>query len=52
MTASGTSAGLGLLAAATWGGSDFVGGLGSRRAPAVLVVASGHIVTFLILACV
>jgi drug/metabolite transporter (DMT)-like permease len=52
MNASGTSAGLGLFAAATWGGSDFVGGLGSRRAPALLVVASGHIVTFLILACV
>ena len=49
MNASGTSAGLGLLAAASWGGSDFVGGLGSRRAPAMLVVASGHIVTFLIL---
>ena len=49
MSASGASAGLGLVAAATWGGSDFVGGLGSRRAPAMLVVASGHIVTFLLL---
>lgn len=52
MNASGTSAGLGLVAAATWGGSDFVGGVGSRRAPAMLVVASGHIITFLILVCV
>jgi len=40
-----------LLSAATWGGSDFVGGIGARRAPALLVVASGHIVSlFLLLA--
>jgi drug/metabolite transporter (DMT)-like permease len=52
VSASGTSAGLGLLSAATWGGSDFVGGLGSRRAPAMLVVASGHIVSLLILVCI
>jgi drug/metabolite transporter (DMT)-like permease len=52
MSASGTSAGLGLVAAATWGGSDFVGGVGARRAPALLVVASGHIVSFLILVAV
>lgn len=52
MNGSGTSAGLGLLAAATWGGSDFVGGLGSRRAPAMLVVASGHVFSFLLLVCV
>jgi drug/metabolite transporter (DMT)-like permease len=37
------------VAAATWGGSDFVGGLGSRRAPALLVVCSGHLVSFLVL---
>ncbi len=37
------------MAAATWGGSDFVGGLGARRAPALLVVASGHIASFLLL---
>jgi drug/metabolite transporter (DMT)-like permease len=49
MSASGASAGLGLAAAATWGGSDFVGGLGARRAPALLVVASGHIVSFFVL---
>ena len=52
MNSSGTSAGLGLLSAATWGGSDFVGGLGARRAPAILVVASGHIVSLLLLACI
>jgi drug/metabolite transporter (DMT)-like permease len=40
-----------LLSASTWGGSDFVGGVGARRAPALLVVASGHIVSlFLLLA--
>ena len=37
------------MAAATWGGSDFVGGIGARRAPALLVVASGHIVSFVLL---
>ena len=52
MNASGASAGLGLVAAGTWGGSDFVGGLGARRAPALLVVASGHIFSFLILSAV
>jgi drug/metabolite transporter (DMT)-like permease len=49
MNSSGAAAGLGLLSAATWGGSDFVGGLGARRAPALLVVASGHIVSLLLL---
>ena len=49
MNASGASAGLGLIAAGTWGGSDFVGGIGARRAPALLVVASGHIVSGLFL---
>ncbi|HEV2484395.1 MAG TPA: DMT family transporter [Terracidiphilus sp.] len=49
MNPSGTSAGLGLVSAASWGGSDFVGGIGARRAPALLVVASGHIVSFFIL---
>jgi len=46
---SGAAAGLGLLSAATWGGSDFVGGVGARRAPALLVVASGHIFSLLVL---
>src|ERR1039458_9212148 len=49
MNASGSSAGLGLVSAATWGGSDFVGGLGARRAPALLVVCSGHLFSFLVL---
>lgn len=42
-------AALGLSSAACWGGSDFVGGLGARRSPALLVVASGHIVSLLLL---
>ena len=49
MNSSGAAAGLGLLSAATWGGSDFVGGVGARRAPALLVVASGHIFTLIVL---
>jgi len=36
------AAGFGLISAASWGGSDFIGGVGARRAPALLVVASGH----------
>jgi hypothetical protein len=43
------TAGLGLLSAASWGGSDFIGGLGARRAPVLLVVASGHFVSLLVL---
>jgi drug/metabolite transporter (DMT)-like permease len=38
-----------LSAAASWGGSDFVGGLGARRAPALLLVATGHIFSLLVL---
>ncbi|MDR3792737.1 MAG: DMT family transporter [Terracidiphilus sp.] len=49
MNAGATTAGLGLFAAATWGGSDFVGGLGARRAPAMLVVGCGHLFSFLCL---
>lgn len=49
MNPSGASAGLGLLSAASWGGSDFVGGLGSRRAPALLVTASGQAISLLLL---
>ncbi len=45
MAGSGASAGLGLISAASWGGSDFVGGLGSRRAPALLVVVSGQLLS-------
>ncbi len=47
--ASVASVGLGLAAATTWGGSDFAGGIGARRHPALLVVASGHFVTLLLL---
>jgi drug/metabolite transporter (DMT)-like permease len=43
------SVGLGLIAATTWGGSDFAGGLGARRSPPLLIVASGHFVTLLVL---
>ena len=40
-----------MLSAASWGGSDFAGGWGARRAPALLVVASGQIISlFLLLA--
>ncbi len=43
------AAGMGLLSACSWGGSDFAGGVGARRAPALLVVFSGQIVTLLLL---
>jgi drug/metabolite transporter (DMT)-like permease len=46
---SGTAAGFGLISAASWGGSDFAGGFASRRAPALLVVASGHFVSLIVL---
>jgi drug/metabolite transporter (DMT)-like permease len=38
-----------LLSAAAWGGSDFAGGWGARRAPALLLVASGQVLSFLLL---
>lgn len=50
MNTSTGSTGLGLLSAASWSGSDFVGGIGARRAPAVLVTVSGQAVSLLILA--
>jgi drug/metabolite transporter (DMT)-like permease len=46
---SAASVGLGLAAATTWGGSDFTGGVGARRSPALLIVASGHFVTLILL---
>lgn len=52
MTASGTSAGLGFLSAASWGGSDFAGGLGARRASSLLVAISGHLFSLLVLLAV
>jgi drug/metabolite transporter (DMT)-like permease len=45
MSSSGTAAGFGLLSAATWGGSDFAGGWGARRASSLLIMASGQIVS-------
>ncbi len=50
MSPSSAAAGLGLVSAATWGGSDFVGGLGARRAPALLVVFTGHFFSAIVLA--
>jgi drug/metabolite transporter (DMT)-like permease len=44
-----SSVGLGLVAATTWGGSDFAGGIGARRASALLVAASGHVITLIVL---
>jgi drug/metabolite transporter (DMT)-like permease len=49
---SAASVGLGLVAAATWGGSDFAGGIGARRYPALLIVVSGHLVTLALLLAV
>ena len=50
MNGSALSAGLGFVSAASWGGSDFVGGLGSRRSPALLIVLSGQVLAFFLLA--
>lgn len=52
MSTSSASAGLGLLAAASWGGSDFIGGLGSRRASPLLITVSGQAASLVILAAV
>jgi drug/metabolite transporter (DMT)-like permease len=54
LASSGATAGLGLLSAATWGGSDFAGGWGARRASSLLVTASGQIVSLaaLLILCV
>lgn len=49
MASSGAAAGFGLLSAVSWGGSDFAGGLGARRASSLLITASGQIVSLLIL---
>ncbi len=50
MASSGASTGLGLLSAASWGGSDFVGGIGARRASPLLITASGQAVSLVVLA--
>jgi drug/metabolite transporter (DMT)-like permease len=47
-----SSVALGLAAAITWGGSDFAGGIGARRSPALLITASGHMATLLVLLAV
>lgn len=52
MASSGAGAGLSLLSAATWGGSDFAGGWGARRASTLLVTASGQIVSLAALLCI
>lgn len=49
MSSSGAAAGLGLLAAATWGGSDFAGGWGARRASPVLITAAGQVISLVVL---
>jgi drug/metabolite transporter (DMT)-like permease len=46
------STGLGLLSAASWGGSDFLGGMGTRKGPALLVTLSGQAVSLVILLAV
>lgn len=45
MASSGAGAGLSLLSAATWGGSDFAGGWGARKASSLLITAAGQIVS-------
>ncbi|MBS1806400.1 MAG: DMT family transporter [Acidobacteria bacterium] len=52
MASSGATAGLSLLSAATWGGSDFVGGWGARRASSLLITASGQVVSLAALLCI
>ena len=52
MTPVGSAAGLGLLSAISWGGSDFAGGVGARRAPALLITASGQILSLIALLAV
>jgi uncharacterized membrane protein len=52
VNASSASTGLGLLSAASWGGSDFVGGIGARKGPALLVTLSGQVVPLLVLIAV
>ena len=49
MASSGAVAGLSLLSAATWGGSDFAGGWGARRASTVLITAAGQLISLSLL---
>jgi drug/metabolite transporter (DMT)-like permease len=52
MASSGATAGLSLLSAATWGGSDFAGGWGARRASTLLITATGQVVSLAALLCI
>jgi len=52
MASSGATAGLSLLSAATWGGSDFAGGWGARRASSLLITASGQVISLAALICI
>ena len=52
MASSGATAGLSLLSAATWGGSDFAGGWGARRASSLLITASGQVISLAALLCI
>ena len=45
MSSPGAAAGFGLLSAASWGGSDFAGGWGARKASSLLITASGQVVS-------
>src|SRR5260370_41658284 len=49
MASPGAAVGFGLLSASAWGGADFAGGVGARRAFSLLVTTSGQIVSLLIL---
>ena len=52
MASSGATTGLSLLSAATWGGSDFAGGWGARRASTLLITATGQVVSLAALLCI
>lgn len=52
MASSGATAGLSLLSAATWGGSDFAGGWGARRASSLLITACGQVTSLAGLLCI
>ena len=49
MNTQAATAGLSLLAAASWGGSDFAGGMGARRVPPLLIVAFEQCSSFIFL---
>ena len=51
MASSGATAGLSLLSAAAWGGSDFAGGWGARKASTLLITACGQVVSLAALLC-